>query len=202
MALNRHVVKRSLGERTKTFLANNLQAIEDFLEPTVRGYGDEIRKLDGPRGRVLEMSFREARTAWEKFFWASLGRHWITADLALEDAVRHAEDDLMQLSTVLETVTVLERLASTTDKIKVKDLIDPSITCPISLQVCDDEILCEEDDLVSLDPTEEVDLEHPRVMLPSPRPLGAVPMEHIRPAGPEETTVVEGIRGRPKHYRT
>ena len=86
--------------------------------------------------------------------------------------------------------------------IKVKDLIDPSITCPISLQVCDDEILCEEDDLVSLDPTEEVDLEHPRVMLPSPRPLGAVPMEHIRPAGPEETTVVEGIRGRPKHYRT
>ncbi len=197
MAINRHVVKRSLNAKTKSFIANNLDSIEEFLEPAVQGFGDEIRKLEGPRGRVLELSFQEARTSWEKFFWAALGRHWIVADLSLEIAVRRAEEDLMSLSNVLETVVVLERLAAA-----------DSITHPISIQVEDREIIASEelDDLITLDPTEdvdpteEVDLEHPRIMLPLAKEgsLGAVPMDHMRAAGPEETTVVDGIRGRPK----
>jgi len=188
MVVDRHVVKRALADKTKTFIANNIQAIEEFLAPTVRGFGKEITKLEGPRGRVLELSFKEARTAWEKFFWASLGHYWITDDLSLEQAVRHAEDDLMALSNVLVTVVGAERLS--TDKVKVIELIDPSITCPISLQVDDGEIIAEEiEDETIMDPTEEVDLAHPRVMLPP---------ENVRVSGPEEPTVVEGLRGRPK----
>jgi hypothetical protein len=184
MAINRHVVKRSLAAKTKAFIANNIQAIEEFLAPTVRGFGQEITKLEGPRGRVLELSFREARTAWEKFFWASLGHYWITDDLTLEQAVRHAEDDLMALSNVLTTVIAPERAA--TEKMP----IDPSITCPISLRIGDPEIIREEmDDEITMEPTEEVDLEHPRVMLPP---------ESVRLSGPEEPTVVDRVTARPK----
>src|SRR5688572_486597 len=187
MAINRHAVKRALGSKTKAFVADNIRAIEEFLGPTVHGYSAEVERLEGPRGRVLEMSFREAHNAWEKFFWAALGRHWISADLSLEAAVRRAEDDLLALGNVLETVIVMGQLAATTE-IRVREMIDPSITCPIP-NITSPILSVDIEDEATLDPTEEVNLEHPRVMLPGRR---------ANTAGPEEVTVVEGIKGRPK----
>jgi hypothetical protein len=221
MGINRNAVKRSFGDRTKAFIADNIHAIEEFLHPTLEGYALELRDLEGPRGRLLERSFREARTAWEKFFWVALGRHWIQNDEELEIAVQGAEDDLLSLSSVLETVVVLETLA-VTEKVRAlsrslaeeivraeeiervdraptaaspdrAETVAPileriSVTTPLS-DLMDERI---EDDF--LDPTEEVDMARRRRV----QSLGPVPAEHIRSATPEDTTIVEGVRGRPR----